>query len=290
MNREDRLAASIKTRLQNKAREDNRPFNDVLQLYGIERFLYRLSRSPFQRQFVLKGALMLLALEVPSMRPTRDIDLLGHTSNNPAQVTQIVRQICLQSVMPDGLHFDTASIRASRIKEDADYEGVRVRMRAWLGSARIPLQIDIGFADVLTPAALDIRYPTLLSLPAPVLRGYPLETIVAEKLQAMVFLGSVNSRMKDFYDLWVLLSRFDVDTPTLRRSIQRTFQRRRTSIPADVPVAFSDAFIQAKQAQWQAFIVRSRLEGGTPAFAEVIGVLRAVLMPILEELRGQETT
>ena len=227
---------------------------------------------------------MLLAMEVPSMRPTRDIDLLGHTSNNLAQVTQIVQQICLQSVEPDGLRFDPASIQASRIKEDADYAGVRVRLRAHLGSARIPLQIDIGFADVLTPAAMDIRYPTLLSLPAPVLRGYPLETIVAEKLQAMVFLGSVNSRMKDFYDLWVLLSRSDVDTPTLQRAIQRTFQHRHTPIPAGVPVAFSDAFVQAKQAQWQAFIARSRLEGSAPAFAEVVGVLRATLMPILEEL------
>ncbi len=284
MNNEERLAASIKARLQNKARAEKRPFNDLLQLYGIERFLYRLSCSPFRKQFVLKGALMLLALEVPSMRPTRDIDLLGHTSNDLTQAAQVFRQVCQQEVEPDGLRFDPASIKATRIKEDADYEGVRLQLRAYLGSAHIPLQIDIGFADVLTPAAVDIRYPTLLSLPAPVLRGYPLETIIAEKLQSMVFLGSINSRMKDFYDLWVLFSHFDMDTPTLQRAIRRTFQRRQTTIPAEVPVAFSEAFAQAKQAQWDAFVARSRLEGHVPAFAEVVQFLRATLVPILKEL------
>lgn len=284
MSREDRLSTSIKARLQNKARAEKRPFNDLLQLYGIERFLYRLSCSPFQKQFVLKGALMLLALEIPSMRPTRDIDLLGRTSNDLVQVTQVFRQICQQRVEPDGLRFDPASIKATRIKEDADYEGVRMQLRTYLGSARIPLQIDIGFADVLTPAAMEIQYPTLLSLPAPVLRGYPLETIVAEKLQAMVFLGSVNSRMKDFYDLWVLLSHFEIDAPILQRAIRRTFQHRQTPIPVEVPMAFSDAFVQAKQAQWQAFVARSRLEGSTPEFAEVVQVLRAALMPILRKV------
>jgi len=279
MSRDIGLIASVKARLQNKARESNRPFNDLLQLYGIERFLYRLSCSPYANQFVLKGALMLLTLDIPSFRPTRDIDLLGYTSNNLKNVLRIVREICSLDVEPDGITFDLEQCRVYPIKEDADYEGVRVLLQANLGKARIPLQIDIGFADVITPATVEVWYPTLLSFNAPLLRGYPLETIVAEKLQAMVFLGSINSRMKDFYDLWVLTSQFEFDKQVLCQAILRTFHHRNTAIPSDTPVAFRDEFAAENERQWQAFVQRSRLGQDTPSLLTVVQELRSYFSP-----------
>jgi predicted nucleotidyltransferase component of viral defense system len=281
---EPNLAASVKARLLHQARASNRPFNDLLQLYGIERFLYRLSCSAYAEQFVLKGALMLLALEIPSLRPTRDIDLWGHTSNEIEHVVSIFREICAVPVEPDGIVMDAASVRATAIKEDADYEGVRVQLRAYLGHARIHLQIDIGFADVLTPAPVAVQYPALLAFPQPRLLGYSLETIVAEKLQAMIFLGRLNSRMKDFYDLWILITNFNFDDQILQTAIRRTFQHRNTPIPREVPVAFTEIFVQEKQTQWLAFLRRNRLGSSVPDFRIVIEELRDYLLPHLEAI------
>ncbi len=277
----ENLAASIKARLLNQARESNRPFNDLLQLYGIERFLYRLSCSPHSKRFLLKGALALLALGIPIQRPTRDIDLLGYTSNAVEDILQVMQEVCIQEVEPDGIVFDAKTARGQRIKEEADYEGVRVHLVGWLGEARIPVQIDIGFADIVSPAAVTLEYPTLLPLPAPHLRGYPPEAIVAEKAQALVVLGSINSRMKDFYDLWVLAGRFDFDGPVLQAAIAQTFQHRNTPLPRETPVGLADAFAHQKQAQWQAFLKRTRLEQTVPGFEIVIQSLRAFLLPLL---------
>lgn len=285
MKRDESLSASVKARLKNKAREENRPFNDLLQLYGIERFLYRLSLSPYANQFILKGALMLLTLDIPSFRPTRDIDLLGNTQNEIAHIIEVFQAICHVEVEPDGIIFNAEKIHAHRIKEDADYEGVRVLLQGYLGKAVIPIQIDIGFSDVLTPAPVSVQYPTLLSLPAPQISGYPLETIVAEKLQAMVFLGRVNSRMKDFYDVWMLTENFEFDDKILQEAISRTFQHRNTPIPKDVPVAFTDVFVQEKQDQWDAFLKRNRLKTSVPELFIVVKSLRTFFMPIFSLLR-----
>lgn len=287
---EQGLTASVKARLQNKARETNRPFNDLLQLFGIERFLYRLSCSPYADQFILKGALMLLTFDIPSLRPTRDIDLLGYTSNDVMHIVGIFQQICTVDVEPDGITFDLNSVNAHLIKEDADYEGVRVLLRAYLGKAVIPIQVDIGFSDVITPAPVQKQYPTLLSLPAPQISGYPLETIVAEKLQAMVFLGRINSRMKDFYDLWILTTNIDFDDQSLQQAILRTFRHRNTPIPEDVPVALTDLFAEEKQAQWKAFLKRSRLEASVPEFPVVTGALRSFLIPHLRVIADSPDT
>jgi predicted nucleotidyltransferase component of viral defense system len=176
----------------------------VLQYYVIERFLYRLSQSRYRHKFLLKGALIFLAWGMTQYRPTRDIDLLGYTSNDIGKLVGIIQEICSLPVPEDGLIFEPQSVQGERITEDADYEGVRVRFQAHVGSSRLHLQIDVGFADVVSPEPQSLNYPTLLSMPAPELRGYPPESVVAEKLQAMVFLGTINSRMKDFYDLWML--------------------------------------------------------------------------------------
>ena len=278
MNRDEGLSTSVKARLKDKARKENRPFNDLLQLYGIERFLYRLSLSPYADKFILKGALMLLTLDIPSFRPTRDIDLLGHTSNRIAHIIEVFQSVCRVEAEPDGIIFNADKIHAYRIKEDADYEGVRVLLQGYLGKAVIPIQIDIGFSDVLTPAPVSVQYPTLLSHPAPQISGYPLETIVAEKLEAMIFLGRVNSRMKDFYDVWMLTKNFEFDNQILQEAILRTFQHRNTLIPKSVPVAFTDIFVQEKQGQWGAFLKRNRLRTSAPELSVVVEFLRAFFM------------
>ena len=284
MKRETPLTTSIKARLQNLAREQSRPFNDILQFYIIERFLYRLSRSPFAKRFVLKGALMLVALDVPSLRPTRDIDLLGHTGNDLPSIEDVFRQICVLHVEPnDGVQFDPDSVKAVPIIEKAKYQGVRVHLTAYLGKARIPLQIDIGFGDPLISTPQRIQYPALLpSLPSPELQGYPVENIIAEKVQTMVYLGEVNSRLKDFYDVWVLLQHFPVTGTSLQRALRQTFRSRGTRIPKSIPAAWTERFAAQKQRDWQAFLKRNGLEA--PTLSQVIDELRKRLWPQLQAI------
>jgi len=276
------LAASIRQRLLNKAHTTARPYNELIQYYTIERFLYRLSQSTYADKFILKGALMFLIWEAPGFRPTRDIDLLGLTSNDVDSLVRTTQEICNQEVEPDGLVFDPQSIHGERINEDADYEGVRVRMMAYLGKARINLQIDIGFADVVSPAPLTVDYPTILPMPAPHLRGYPAESVVAEKLQALVFLGDVNTRMKDYYDLWILAEKFAFDGQKVQEAILQTFQRRNTEIRDVPPFGLSDRFAVEKQNQWLAFIRRIRTETTPVSFLVTIRALITFLVPPLQ--------
>lgn len=196
------LARSIRQRLQHKARVAGRPFQEVFEYFVMERFLYRLSRSPYSDAFVLKGALMFTAWGVEQFRATRDIDLLAHCPNDRRQLIELFRDVCDLEAEPDGLQFDVDSIAAAAIKEDADYEGVRVTFRAYLEKTRFALRIDIGFGDATIPAPELADFPVLLNLPAPRLRGYRRETVVAEKFEALTKLGMLNSRMKDYYDLW----------------------------------------------------------------------------------------
>ena len=195
------LAASVRERLLNRARAQDRPFQELLQYYAMERFLYRLSRSRQAEKFVLKGALLLAAWRAPLSRSTMDIDLLGRTSNEPEHVRALFAQFCDLESEPDGIEYDAKSVKVTKIKEDADYEGVRVRFRATLARARISMQVDIGFGDVVTPGVVEIEYPTLLEFSAPILWAYPKDTVVAEKLEALTALGMLNSRMKDYFNL-----------------------------------------------------------------------------------------
>ena len=276
------LPASIRQRLLNKARATNRPFNEILQYYAIERFLYRISRSSYSDKFILKGALMFLAWGASVYRPTRDIDFLGYTTNDLETVTRVIQEMCVQEVEPDGLNFDGSTIQSERIKEDADYEGVRANLTGYLGKAKIPLQIDIGFADVVSPAPIILQYPTILQMPAPHLRGYPPESVVAEKLQALVFLGNVNSRMKDFYDLWVLAEQFEFDGQTLQQAIINTFRRRNTMLPKEIPSGLSDTFAAENQAKWRGFLQRLHFEGVPESFVVITQALNRILVPPLQ--------
>jgi len=276
------LPASVHARLTNRAQQDGRPFQEVLEYYGMERYLYRLSVSEHADRFVLKGALMLRVWDAPASRPTRDIDLLGRIDNSPENLARVVAEVCQAEVEPDGLVFDTSTVKAVRIKEDADYEGVRVTFQGLLDRARIPMQIDVGFGDVVVPAASAIHYPTLLDFPAPTLKGYPRETVVAEKFEAMVKLGTLNSRMKDFFDIWLISRQFDFDGPLLTRAMESTFRNRNTAIEA-VPVALTPAFSESATAatQWRAFLRRTKITNAPEELRDVVIAIAEFLLPVV---------
>ncbi|MBN1495391.1 MAG: nucleotidyl transferase AbiEii/AbiGii toxin family protein, partial [Spirochaetes bacterium] len=246
------MAASVRQRLLNRARSERRPFNELLQYYAMERFLYRLSQSVHVDRFILKGALMLRVWRSPELRPTMDIDMLGRTSNEEADIIAQIQDILAVDVETDGLAFYPASIQAERIAEDAEYNGIRIRFMGALGSARINMQIDIGFGDVVYPEPEMSDLPTMLNSTTPRLLCYSRESSIAEKLEAIVKLGVLNSRMKDFYDIWLLSRQFDFDGAKLTEAIRLTFKQRGTAIHAEID-AFAEPFIEAKQTQWVAF-------------------------------------
>lgn len=279
------MGASVRQRLLNYAKASGRPFAEVLQYYAMERFLYRLSVSPHSNRFLLKGALLLTAWQAPISRPTMDIDLLGRTSNEIDAMIQIMKEVAQLDVENDGIVFDTASFTGEAIREDADYSGVRVAFTERLSVARIHMQIDIGFGDVVTPEPEKLSYPTILDFPAPVLFGYSRETVMAEKLQALVQLRMLNSRMKDYFDLWLLSRHPELNKETLRTAIHRTFRNRTTEIEA-APVGLSTEFGNdpGKQAQWRAFLKRSTLTQAPGNLAEVVEELRVFFEPIFGAL------
>ena len=274
------LPASIHQRLLNKARQSGRAFNELLQYYAIERLLYRLSISEYSELFTLKGALMFNAWGLTSPRPTRDIDLLGHTQNTVDAVLKIFQDLSKLEAEPDGLEFDPVHIQSERIKEDADYEGIRIIMPARLGKTRLTIQIDLGFADVITPAPERLDYPTILDFPVPHLYGYPPETVIAEKFQAMTVLGMANSRMKDFYDIWMLIANFEFDGRVIQAAIERTFQNRSTELPDERHTVFSDEFAENKRDQWNAFSRKLRDENAV-AISQIIAIMRDFFFPVL---------
>jgi len=256
------IAASIRARLKQCADARRQDFNLTLTHYGLERLLYRLSISPHADSYLLKGALLFAIWYEQPHRPTRDADLLGFGLDDVDSAVSAFREICGIAV-DDGIAFDAASVRGTAIRKEAGYGGVRIDLRATLDGARITLQVDIGFGDAVTPSPQTIRYPVLLDgLPAPQLRSYPKYTVVAEKLHAICLLGMANTRMKDYFDLWVLMTEGTLDPAELRRAMAATFERRQLALPAGLPAGLSDGFSSdvAKQAQWAAFLKKNRLE------------------------------
>ncbi|MBD3349724.1 MAG: nucleotidyl transferase AbiEii/AbiGii toxin family protein [Candidatus Eisenbacteria bacterium] len=279
------IAVSVHQRLLNKARVTGRPFNELLQRFAIERFLYRLSKSRHADRFVLKGALMLPVWGGAASRPTKDIDLLGRIDNNLEYVAQAMSDVCEVDVQEDGMVFDAESVTAARITEEAEYQGVRVRLKAALGNARVSMQVDIGIGDVLFPQPQDVEYPTLLDFPPARLKGYAMESTVAEKFQAMVVLGILNSRMKDFYDIWMLSRTFDFAGEALAEAIEKTFEARQTELTAEATV-FEPSFANdtGKQAQWTAFLRKSNLGDAPSSFSEVVEAVTSFLKPVARAL------
>ncbi|MFH0727924.1 MAG: nucleotidyl transferase AbiEii/AbiGii toxin family protein [Pseudomonadota bacterium] len=274
------IPASVRQRLLSLAKNDRRPFNELLQYYAMERFLYRLTQSAHADRFILKGALMLRVWRSPEIRPTMDIDMLGRTNNEVPNIVTQIRDILTVDVAADGLVFDSESIRAEQITEDADYAGIRIRFLGALDSARINMQIDIGFGDVVYPAPEASDFPTLLNFPAPRLLCYSRESSIAEKLEAMVKLGVLNSRMKDFYDIWLLSRQFDFDGAILAEAIRLTFEQRGTALPAVID-AFTGSFIDAKQIQWAAFWKRLRQQQVPYSFNDIATLVSGFLTPIV---------
>lgn len=279
MKENNSLASSIRQQLQNLARERDESFDQMLVNYALERVLYRLSQSPHRDRFVLKGALLFRLWFGLAQRSTRDADFLGFGSSEPEEFADIFRQLA-GMVEEDGLVFDTASVQAEDIRKMADYPGVRVSMTAMLSKSRIKVQCDIGFGDAVTPAPLQQTYPTLLNMPAPVLAVYPLETVVAEKMETIVKLTSFNSRMKDYFDIWVLMRYENLDRSVLPEAIRATFARRNTALPLTLPVGLSSSFASEKQAMWQAFLTRSSLSA--PSLAEVLDEVREQCWLVLQ--------
>lgn len=274
------VPASVRQRLLNRAKSDKRPFNELLQYYAMERFLYRLSRSAHADRFILKGALMLRIWHAPELRPTMDIDMLGRTNNEEATIIAQIRDILIVDVEEDGLAFDPGSTRAERITEDSEYEGIRIRFLCTLGSARIHMQLDIGFGDVVYPEPAESKFPTILDSLAPRLLCYSRESTIAEKLETMARLSVLNSRMKDFYDIWLLSRQFDFNGTDLADAVRLTFERRGTALPEEVE-AFTESFILAKQAQWAAFLKRLGQVHVPASFGEIVTQVDLFLSPVI---------
>lgn len=285
MNERGGLAQSVQVRLVRHAKQNNLDPNVVLARYGIERFLYRLSRSRHAEQFVLKGALLMLVWFGETLRPTRDADLLGFGELSDAALIAIFREICGVEVEPDATTFDADSVAVAQIREGDVYGGRRVTLRGQLGAARLAIQVDVGIGDAVTPAPQWLEYPSMLDLPRPRLRAYQRETVIAEKVHAMVELGMRNSRMKDYFDVRALLREGAIDEHQLARALAATFERRRTPLPEGPPAGLSDEFARDAARRWSAFLDKNRLSG--PALDEVVASIRDRLARPLARAGGR---
>lgn len=272
------IGASVRARLFNLSKANGQSFDLVLTRFALERLLFRLSQSPHAERFVLKGAMLMMSWFDDPHRGTRDLDLLGFGDPSEAAMLATFGDILAQDT-EDGVVFDPDTLRVDRIREELDYGGLRLRAIASVGGARINLTIDIGFGDALEPGAEVVDYPVMLDLPAPRLRAYARETVIAEKFQAMVALGRANSRMKDFYDIWILSRSFRFDDDRLAQAIAATFARRETTVPTELPDALTPAFAadEQKQQQWRAFVEDVAVEPGPLAL--VLEELADFLMP-----------
>lgn len=272
------IGASVRARLLQLAKASGQSFDLVLTRFALERLLFRLAQSPHADRFVLKGAMLMMSWFDDPHRGTRDLDLLGFGDPEPESMLATFREILAQEAA-DGVEFDVDALRVDRIREELEYGGLRLRTTASISGARISLTIDIGFGDAMEPGAEMLDYPSMLAFPAPRLRAYARETVIAEKFQAMVALGRANSRMKDFYDIWILSKSFDFTDDRLARAIAATFARRATPIPVDPPDALTPAFAsdEQKQRQWIAFVRDVAVNPGK--FEEVVVSLAEFLMP-----------
>ncbi len=273
------LSASILARLLAMAKQRGDDYNLLLNRFGMERLLARLGASPHADRFLLKGALLFALWYDTPHRPTRDADLLGFGPDDAANLVATFREVATMD-LGDGIVFNPDSVKADAIREDNTYGGTRITLVARIGSARCALQIDVGFGDAVTPEPQTVAYPTLLGdFPAPVLRVYPVYTVIAEKYQAMVMLGQANSRMKDFFDLAVIAHRTELDGATLAAAIAATFARRQTALPTQQPLALTQQFSEdaAKQRQWQAFLNKNRVEAAS--LGDTVALLADLLWP-----------
>lgn len=273
------IAASVRQRLLDHSRREGRRFDELAQYYAIERFLYRLSRSPHAARFILKGGMLLHAWSPSSFRPTRDIDMLGVTSNDAERLKAQIGDILATPVEDDGLMFSADALEHEQIVKDAEYKGIRFRFLGLLGKIRISMQIDFGFGDIVYPDPEETAFVPILDFPAPKLRCYSRESVIAEKFEIMVKMGTLNSRMKDFYDVWLLANCFDFEASRLGEAVRRTFNHRGTELPNRVD-AFEEPFITSKEAQWRAFWKRLYSHHEYTPLHDIVDAVKNFLLPV----------
>ncbi|MFA6103143.1 MAG: nucleotidyl transferase AbiEii/AbiGii toxin family protein [Victivallaceae bacterium] len=259
---------SVHQRLLNLRDATGEPFNNILVKYASERLLYRLEASGNINNFILKGAMLFSLWPGVPRRSTRDMDLLGFGEPALERLKHIFNEVCNVEYDADGLRFDSGSVIAEDIREDQEYPGIRIKLSGYLGRARIPLQVDIGFGDAIVPEPEEVEYPKMLDFPSARIRAYRPATVIAEKLNTLVVLGYRNSRMKDFYDLYMLLEHMNFSDEELAVAIKATFERRKVVLPQEIPVTFTPGFLEdgTKDIQWRAFIRRNSLESSLQLF------------------------
>ncbi len=279
----ERLQASLRQRLLNLAQAEEVDFQVVLSRFGRERFLYRLGKSNHQQGFILKGAFLFYAWHKDTARPTRDIDLLGFGTPDIPRLIEVISGIVRGEVEDDGLDFPTEVIRGQQIRETSLYDGIRLKLEARLGQTRIPLRIDIGFGDAAGSEAVILEYPTLLEHAPPRILAYQPYFVVAEKLEAIVALGMINTRLKDYYDIWWVNRTMDIPERKLVEAVRTTFTRRGTAIPSELPVGLSGEFTGdgQKLRMWEAFLTRSGLELEGGSLKVIVEEICSFLWPII---------
>lgn len=279
------IAASKQRKLLYIARTENQDFNELHRRYLQERFLFRISQSEFKNNFILKGGLLLITIDLPKIRPTMDIDFLVQSvSNSEDNLKKVFKEICSIPI-EDGIIFDTSSITTQEIDKDGDYKGIRVKFIAVMGSSRTPMSIDLGFSDKMIPEPREINFPTILDEPSPKLRAYCLETIIAEKFEAITKLSLSNSRMKDFYDLYMILTEQKFNNEVLKKSIKATFEHRKTPLTLS-PLAFTSLFYRDvnKQATWQSFLNNHKITNIPADLSVIVKTLKYKLIPIVRDI------
>jgi predicted nucleotidyltransferase component of viral defense system len=282
------LVASIRERLSRGARDRGEDFQLTLQRYAVERLLFRLDRSSYRDRFVLKGAMLYVVWGGKTYRPTRDLDLLSYGAPSGDEVLACFRTLCSLEVSDDGLIFLPDSVRVEEIREEAEYGGIRARVKALLGKVRIDLQVDIGFGDVVVPDPVEVDFPTLLGGPMPRIRAYSPESVIAEKLHAAAVLGDSNSRMKDFYDLFNLSRLFSFKGQAFTKAIEATFERRGTALPASFPIPSSFFDQDAHARQWRAYLTRNQLAAAPEDFTSVGETMRGFLVEPYDALVAEK--
>lgn len=291
MSEKKNVVASVLARLRNNSKSTGAPFQQVLQQYAIERFLYRVSKSKHAQSVVLKGALLLKTIGIPRARPTMDIDMLRTGKADQASLMALVKDCATLEVEADGLTFLADSIVAEEITKDSEYKGTRILMDARMDNVRLRIQIDFGVGDVMVPGPRMIEYPAFLTSDTIQLLAYPVESAIAEKLQAMVALGNANSRMKDFSDVWMCSNHLDFEANVLLNAISATFKNRETSVPIGEFEALTPGFVEQHRVQWNAFVKKIGEDNLVDVFGKVVDEISAFAMPILSSLaQGEKLT
>ena len=276
---------SVHDRLKNLRRTTGKNLQELMVLYSMERFLYRLSVSDYKDKFVLKGGALLYSMLENKARMTRDMDFLAnHISNSHESVAAFVQDIAAIS-LDDAVTFDVDSLDVSDIAEDAEYHGVRCSLLAHIGQAEIQTKIDIGFSDDVYPEPALMEFPSLLGMEPPRLLGYPIEAVIAEKYEAMISLEMMNSRFKDFYDIVFLSGIYEIEGAKLQQSLFNVLRQRGTNLSRTI---YTSNFVDEKQKQWQAF--KNRIGSDSDlSFQDIMQRIKKFMLPVHEAIeRGQK--